>query len=136
MRFSLQSLQLDMRVQEAKAKFDALRARYTAKQAPSDARCEQDIWIPWLAGQSIDTFFAPTLMSELIRRHLVDIGLAGWDSPGGRLNVKVGTDEGNPFSEPRPGDVLEPMAVARNLKAAAGATTGSLPAYWRDVFLG
>lgn len=136
MRFSLSSLQLDARLQEAKAKFDALRVRYTGKQAPSDARCEQDIWIPWLAEQDIDTFFAPTLMNELIRRHLADIGLAGWDKPGGRLGVKVDTGETNPFSEPRPGDVLGPVDVARKLKAAAGAAKAELPTYWKDVFLG
>jgi hypothetical protein len=135
MKFSLQSVQLETTVKEAKAKFDALRAKYMAKQAPSDARCEQDIWIPWLANQNIDTFFAPTLFHEHIRRHLADIGLVGWDSPGGRLNLKVGTADGNPFGEPRAPELLEKQNICRNLKSAAAGAAASLPAYWKDVFL-
>jgi hypothetical protein len=34
------------------ARFDALRTAYNGKQPPSDMRCEQDIWIPWIAQQS------------------------------------------------------------------------------------
>jgi hypothetical protein len=135
MHFSLKSLQMEATIQDAKAKFEALRARYTGKQAPSDQRCEQDIWIPWLAKQDVDTFFAPTLFNEGIRRHLVDIGLAGWDSPGGRLNVRVGVREGAPWGEPSGREVLASQAVCRDLKAAAAAAAPSLPAYWRDVYL-
>jgi hypothetical protein len=135
MQFSLRSLDLDRKVQEAKAKFEALRARYSGKQAPSDQRCEQDIWIPWLAKQNLNTFFAPTLMNELIRHHLADIGLTGRDKPGGRLGVKVDPIEGSPFGEPRAGEIQDHMKVAQDLKAAAAAAQGALPAYWNDVFL-
>jgi hypothetical protein len=135
MHFSLKSLQVDAAVQDAKAKFETLRGRYMGKQAPSDQRCEQDIWIPWLAKQDIDTFFAPSLFHEGIRRHLVDIGLAGWDKPGGRLNVKVGTRDGAPWGEPSAGEMLEAQAVCRDLKAAAAAAAPSLPPFWRDVYL-
>jgi hypothetical protein len=137
MKFSLQSLQVENTVTEAKAKFDALRANYSGKQAPGDARCEQDIWIPWLAHQNIDTFFAPTLFHEHIRRHLADIGLVGWDAPGGRLNVRVGTLIDKPFVqlEPRAPELLEKQNICRNLKSAAAGAATSLPTYWKEVFL-
>lgn len=133
MNFELKSVQMESALKNAESKFALLR-EYANKPAPTDQRCEQDIWIPWLAKQNIDTFLTPILFNGLIRRHLVDIGLAGWESKGGRLNVKVGDIKSGLF-EPRASEIIEVETICRELKAAAAKEAATLPAYWKNVFL-
>ena len=75
-------------------KFDALRAAYMGKQAPTDQRCEQDIWIPWIAKQNPgeEGFWSTGPVrddhpAQPLRRHRS--GDAG--ARGGRLNADVDT---------------------------------------------
>jgi hypothetical protein len=134
MLFDLRTKMAETEIDKSKKEFDLLRVLYTGKAAPSDQRCEQDIWIPWIAHQDINTFFAPVIFNEQIRHHLVDIGLVGWEGKGGRLNIKVGDLRSSLF-EPSAGELIEKQDIVNDMHNASVAEAALLPNYWQDVFL-
>jgi hypothetical protein len=104
------------------------------KQAPSDQRCEQDIWIQWLAKQnpvgSWGGMFGSIVQNKVIVNHLVDLGLVGRGTRGGRLNADV--EYHNPTFEPGHDD---DEAIGWQIVSGAKAEATSLNVYWNDVFL-
>ncbi len=135
MRFDLQGLRMENTIKETQVKFDALRAAYMGKQAPTDLRTEQDIWIPWLAQQnpvgSWGGLFASIVENKIIANHLVDIGLAARGARGGRLNADISDhdyekdyDEGKVDASP-----------GNQIVSGAKAEAPNIPAFWSDVFL-
>ncbi len=116
------------------ADFDRLRALFFERPPVADQQVEQDIWIPWLAVQDLDTFFAPTVFNALMRAHLRDIGVTA------RLGVG-----GFPYRDPVLGNYWphnpgtdEEKAVVRSYqqqKESAAAEAKHLPAFWNRVFL-
>jgi hypothetical protein len=134
MHFDVQSIQMENIIKEQRGKFDALRAAYTGKQAPSDERSEQDIWILWLEKQnpvgSWGGMFASIVGNKLILNHLADIGLAARGTKGGRLNADI--EYHNPTLEPGHDD---DDTAAWQIVSGAKAAAPGVPAYWADVFL-
>ena len=134
MRFELASLRSDQDVDAAAARFDVLRTAYAGKQPPSDLRCEQDIWIPWIAQQSGDAirnvFVTPVLSRPVLANHLVDIGLASRDGAGGRLNADISRSR-----RTKPDDIMSTLEPHQQLIVGARAENASLPQFWRAVFL-
>lgn len=134
MRFELASMRSDQEVDAAAARFDALRKAYVGKQPPTDMRTEQDIWIPWIAQQSGEpirnVFVTPVLSRPVLANHLVDIGLAGRDGAGGRLNADITKSRMT-----KPGEVLSTLQPHQQLIIGARAENSGLPEFWRGVFL-
>jgi hypothetical protein len=93
MSFDVKGMALSSATAAATAKFQALRAKLSSRKAPTDLRCEQDIWIPWIAAQGpAETSFwqvAIPLNNKLLTNHFVDIGLATRGRRGGRLNADI-----------------------------------------------
>ena len=133
-KFETASAQAEAKLVEAKATFDKLRTSYFGRPAIADEQVEQDIWIPWIAAQDIETFFAPTLFNPLIRRHLRDIG----------VTTRLGTS-GLPYRDsilgeywPHNPSTDEERAVVASYKLQkdrAAAEAKKLPAFWNKVFL-
>lgn len=138
MRFETASLEMDARLKEAIPTFDALRKAYMGKQAPTDQRCEQDIWIPWIAKQNPgeEGFWSlgPVLNREIFRNHFVDIGLAARGTRGGRLNADVDTHNADAEYDPDAHAIVT-VSTSEELVLGAKSALEDLPAYWNDVFL-
>lgn len=134
MRFELASFQSDREVDAAATRFDALRTAYSVKQPPSDVRCEQDIWIPWIAQQSGEAirnvFVTPVLSRPVLANHLVDIGLAARGGPGGRLNADISKSR-----RTKPDDLMSTLEPHQQLIIGARAENPALPGVWRAIFL-
>jgi hypothetical protein len=142
-KFAQASAAARQKLDAAKAKFEALRKAYTGKQAPSDQRCEQDIWIPWIAQQDADgsLIFGSVLTNKVIANHLVDIGMAARGVRGGRLNADVENSQmmalpmnADPDAEPLPAK-MESTKPSLQLKLGAAEQEASVRAFWKDVFL-
>lgn len=130
LRFEVTSLQLAEHLHEVEGKFDALRKAYMGKKAPTDQRCEQDIWIPWIAEQNPTGrgFWSSgsVLNEKIFLNHFMDIGLVD------RLGVyteDTGAADGTLESDE------EPELTASLLIDASKAELQGLHAYWNDVFL-
>jgi uncharacterized protein DUF4157 len=138
MRCEVASLQLELNLKEIEPKFDALRKAYMGKQAPSDQRCEQDIWIPWIARQNPgeEGFWSmgPVLNKEIFLNHFVDIGLAARGARGGRLNADVDIHHASTDYDPD-AHATRTVSTSEELVNGAKALVKDLPAYWNDVFL-
>ena len=134
MRFELASWLFDRDVDATALRFEALRKSYTGKQPPTDQRCEQDIWIPWIAQQSGEAtrnvFITPVLSRPVLANHLVDVGLAARGGPGGRLNADISN-----WRRIRPEEVASLREPHQQLILGARAEQGALPAHWRSLFL-
>jgi hypothetical protein len=134
MRFELASFQSDREVDAVAARFDALRAAYGGKQPPADMRCEQDIWIPWIAQQSGEAirnvFVTPVLSRPVLANHLVDIGLAARGGAGGRLNADISKSR-----RTKPDDIMSTLEPHQQLIVGARAENPALPQVWRAIFL-
>lgn len=134
-KFDQSSAQADAKLAAAKAAFDKLRAQFFARPPITDEKIEQDIWIPWIGAQAIDTFFAPTLFNAQIRNHFRDIGLTA------RLGVAgLGNYDGLFGTEIWPNNPSTPheravVASYTALKAAAAAEARVIPAFWNKVFI-
>ncbi|MBB5166961.1 hypothetical protein [Mycobacterium sp. AZCC_0083] len=134
MRFELASFQSDREVDAVAARFDALRTAYNGKQPPSDMRCEQDIWIPWIAQQSGEAirnvFITPVLSRPVLANHLVDIGLAARGGAGGRLNADISKSR-----RTKPEEITSTLEPHQQLIVGARAENPALPQVWRAIFL-
>ena len=145
MGFELKGLGMDNALNDVEPKFAALRKGYLGKQAPSDQRCEQDIWIPWIAEQDPNPTYViigSILENDVLVNHFVDIGLAARGSRGGRLKANVEKPELEPEAPPddSTGPTKAPFArlyesPAQQLQLAAAAEVRGLSGYWNDVFL-
>ena len=138
MRFEMASLQLETNLKAVEPKFDALRQAYMGKQAPTDQRCEQDIWIPWIAKQNPgeEGFWSmgPVLNKEIFRNHFADIGLAARGTRGGRLNADVDIYNASTDYDPD-AHVTRTVSTSDELVNGAKVELKDLAAYWNDVFL-
>jgi hypothetical protein len=137
-RFELESLKLEAALKAVEAKFEALRVAYAGKQAPSDQRCEQDIWIPWIAKQSpvSESFFSlgSILSNKVLKNHFVDIGLATRGTRGGRLNADIEEPHTQWVKDERY-STMTVWSPEQQLHGGAAAAAPDIPAYWKDVFL-
>jgi len=134
-KFEMASSRLDLQLAATRAAFDKLREAYFARPALTDELVEQDIWIPWIAAQDVDTFFAPTPFNKLIRQHLRDISMYSRLGAGGlpHYDSLLGAEvwPSNPATD-------EERAVVgsyQRQKARASAESARLPAFWNKVFL-
>jgi hypothetical protein len=129
------TVNLDESVKKAEAAFDVLRLRYSSKQAPSDQRTEQDVWIPWIAKQSGEgtrnVLITPVLSRTVLANHLVDIGLAARGTRGGRLNADISKSY-----QAKRNNMTIWLEPHMQLIEGARAEQAGLPAFWNDVFLG
>jgi len=136
--FDGKSVQFDESLKQAELKFDALRAAYMGKQAPTDQRCEQDIWIPWIAkqnpGEAAFWSVGPVLGMTILQNHFVDIGLAAKGTRGGRLNAAVGGDVADAQYDPEAHTIVTVDSSAE-LVLGAKAEQAQLAPYWANVFL-
>jgi hypothetical protein len=139
MQVDLRSLQLENAIKVQQGKFDALRAAYMGKQAPTDVRTEQDIWIPWIAKQETEGawlgLFDSILEKRIITNHFVDIGLAAYGSPGGRLNADAGASNSAITPMDAPVGVPHLVPGPLQLKKGAIAAQSGVTEFWKDVFL-
>ncbi len=133
-KFEAESSKAEAKLVATKASFDKLRVSFFARPAISDKLVEQDIWIPWIAAQDIETFFAPTLFNNLIRQHMQDIGLSDRLGAAGLPNRDRILGDYWPHN---PGNAQERNVVKSYvaLKNAAAAEAKLLPAFWNKVFL-
>ena len=132
--FDAASATSDTQLETAREKFANLRRALASAPPLTDAQVEQDIWIPWIMVQDIDTFFAPTIFSALMRNHFSDIGLTQ------RLGViPLGNQDSlfGQFWPNNPSTDQEHRVVDsyRDFKAAATTQGKLLPAFWSKVFL-
>jgi hypothetical protein len=133
-KFDETSAQAELKRGVATTKFDQLRATYFARPAVSDEQVEQDIWIPWIAKQDVDTFFAPTLYNAIIRQHLDAVGVTA------RLGTILLTYHDSVLGEYWPNNPSTPeeqrvVTSYTMLKHRAEAEAKPLPAFWNKVFL-
>jgi hypothetical protein len=134
MAFDVKTLLLTTQLAAAETTFQTLRGKLAGRQAPTDVRCEQDIWIPWIAHQSPTSTsffqFGIPLENKILLNHFVDIGLAARGSRGGRLNA----DTVNPHVRYHASGVSTTGPAEQLVDGAKQAMAG-LPAYWQGVFL-
>lgn len=128
------SSQSDRQVAAAATTFNELRTRYSSQQPPQDQRCEQDVWIPWIAQQSGEgtrnIFVTHVLNRTVLANHLVDIGLAARGTVGGRLNSDISDSRMS-----KPGDIMSTREPHQQLIVGARSEAGLLPMYWARMFL-
>ena len=133
-KFDAASANSNTQLETARAAFAKLRSALASAPPLTDAQVEQDIWIPWIMAQDIDTFFAPTIFSALMRNHFADIGLTG------RLGViPLGNQDSlfGQFWPNNPTTEQEHRVVNsyKDFKDAAGREGKLLAAFWNKVFL-